>query len=385
MRTAFIVFTTHHCFHRSLASAQSADACRSGCPGARGKSEVKLSLEQVALLEGRIIEARPTRCPKSPGTRVAMRSRDPGLLNSPNFDAFPPEFRDALEPDAGERVLDNGRFPADDLQLQARQGAGSRKVAGRREHDVQRARQLTALDAIRAYNQLLFTIEQLRVMQTNVQSKQSARGVRAQPARRRCGHRARSAACGGRPRKLACRVDARRKRSRGRARHTQHGDAAPTDDARSTDRHACGRAVRCRIRGCGERGARRRDPSFSCCGMQERFQDRLIDVAAGDAKPSVDFNGSYGFAVRRPKNLFDRFRAVVGVGQRRSAALRRLADGRPRRPGPRAAQHGDAADRRARKPGAAGRADVVRRAGAREPHDSGGRAQRDAGAPRRAR
>ena len=38
---------------------------------------------------------------------------------------------------------------------------------------MQRARQLTALDAIRAYNQLLFAMEQLRVMRTNVQSKQT--------------------------------------------------------------------------------------------------------------------------------------------------------------------------------------------------------------------
>ena len=34
-------------------------------------------------------------------------------------------------------------------------------------------RQLTALDAIRAYNQLLFSMEQLRVIRTNVQSKQT--------------------------------------------------------------------------------------------------------------------------------------------------------------------------------------------------------------------
>ena len=45
--------------------------------------------------------------------------------------------------------------------------------AARGEQEVQRARQLTALDAIRAYNQLLFAIEQMRVMESNVQSKQT--------------------------------------------------------------------------------------------------------------------------------------------------------------------------------------------------------------------
>jgi outer membrane protein len=34
-------------------------------------------------------------------------------------------------------------------------------------------------------------------------------------------------------------------------------------------------------------------------------QALFVDIAAADAKPSVEFNGSYGFAVRRPRNLFD--------------------------------------------------------------------------------
>ena len=49
----------------------------------------------------------------------------------------------------------------------------ARVARGAGEQDVQRARQLTALDAIRAYNQLLFAMEQLRVIQANVQSKQT--------------------------------------------------------------------------------------------------------------------------------------------------------------------------------------------------------------------
>jgi outer membrane protein TolC len=55
--------------------------------------QVQLSLEQVALLEGRIVEARADAFPDITWNTLAMRSRDPGLLNSPNFDAFPPEFR----------------------------------------------------------------------------------------------------------------------------------------------------------------------------------------------------------------------------------------------------------------------------------------------------
>jgi outer membrane protein TolC len=51
--------------------------------------------------------------------------------------------------------------------------------------------------------------------------------------------------------------------------------------------------------------ALRARPELQLLRTQERVQTLLIDVAAADAKPSVEFNGSYGFAVRRPRNLFD--------------------------------------------------------------------------------
>ncbi len=45
-------------------------------------------------------------------------------------------------------------------------------------------------------------------------------------------------------------------------------------------------------------------PELQLLRTQERVQTLLVDVTAGDMKPSVEFNGSYGFAVRRPQNLF---------------------------------------------------------------------------------
>ena len=60
--------------------------------------QVKQSEEQVALLEGRITEERANALPDVSWNTTVMRSRDPGLLNSPNFDNFPPEFRSALSP-----------------------------------------------------------------------------------------------------------------------------------------------------------------------------------------------------------------------------------------------------------------------------------------------
>ena len=168
----------------------------------------------------------------------------------------------------------------------------------------------------------------------------------------------------------------------GSARAAEHRDAAPDDGAGRSDRHARGGAVRRAEFDEAVTEALSARAELQLLRTQEQVQTLLVDVAAGDAKPSVEFNGSYGFAVRRPKNLFDPgFCALVGGDQCQGAAVRRQAHGRPRGAGARAAQYRDAADCRARESGSARRAVGIRRARACEPDDSGGRAQRR---PRRA-
>ena len=98
MRTALILVRKRSCFLPASASAQPLSRADAVAQALAANPQVKLSLEQVALLEGRIIEAKADALPDITWNTLAMRSRDPGLLNSPNFDAFPPEFRDALSP-----------------------------------------------------------------------------------------------------------------------------------------------------------------------------------------------------------------------------------------------------------------------------------------------
>ena len=225
------------------------------------------------------------------------------------------------------------------------------RVAG--DQEVQRARQVTSLDAIRAYNQLLFAIEQLRVVRANLQSKQT----HVDYARNR-----RAAGVATELEVLRAEVDV--ENARAEALRAENDVSAArsllntvmlrptTAPVVPTDSLA---VVPFQI-GFDEavQEALAARPELQLLRTQERVQTLLVDVAAGDAKPSVEFNGSYGFAVRRPQNLFTfDLHTVDGGVQFQGAVVRRQANGRPCRPADRATEHRDAADCRAREPGAA--------------------------------
>jgi outer membrane protein len=316
MRIAFIFLLGIFAF-TSTAVAQSLTRAGAVAQALGANPNVKLSLEQVALLEGRILEARADALPDITWNTLLMRSRDPALLNSPNFDAFPPEFRDALSPLAANAFSTSAdvRQTLFSFKLgKALEAARLARNAG--EHEVQRARQATALDAIRSYNQLLFAAEQLRVIQTNVQSRQS----HLEYARNR-----RAAGVATELEVLRAEVDL--ENGRAEALRAENEVAAaratlntvmsrptnvpiqPTDTLAVVEfsvpfEDAVSEAIEVR-------------PELRLLRQQERVQDALIGVAEGDAKPRVEFNGSYGFAVRRPKNLFaldySRWSAAVNV------------------------------------------------------------------------
>jgi len=301
----------------ATASAQSLSRAEAVAEALGVNPTVKLSLEQVALLEGRIVEARADALPDFTWNTLVSRYRDPSLLNSPGFDQFPPEFRDALAPIPANAVSTSADVRQTLFSFKLGKALEAAKVArGGGEHDVQRARQMTALDAIRAYNTLLFAIEQLRVIQTNVQSKQT----HVDYARNR-----RAAGVATELEVLRAEVDLENARAESLRAENEVAAARamlntvmlrptitpvqPTDTLTvvpfAVDFEA---AVKEAL------DAR---PELRLLRTQEHVRSLLIDVAAADSKPRFDFNGSYGFAVRRPKNLFDfdftSWRAAVNV------------------------------------------------------------------------
>lgn len=288
-----------------FASAQPLSRAEAVAQALAANPNVKMSLEQVALLEGRIVEERAAALPDITWNTLAMRSRDPGLLNSPNFDEFPPEFRDALQPLPGNAFSTSAdlRQTLFSFKLgKALEAARVARTAG--DQDVQRARQLTALDAIRAYNQLLFTMEQQRVIRTNVQSKQT----HVDYARNR-----RAAGVATELEVLRAEVDLENARAEAiRAENEVSGARALLNTVmlRPTSTPVVPTDTLAVVPFASEFEAAVKEalasrPELQLLRTQERVQSLLIDVAAADAKPSVDFTGSYGFAVRRPKNLFD--------------------------------------------------------------------------------
>src|SRR3712207_3355465 len=97
LRTPLILLATTFSL-TGIAGAQPLSRADAVARALAANPTVRLSLEQVAILEGRIVEARADALPDITWNTLAMRSRDPGLLNSPNFDEFPEEFRQALRP-----------------------------------------------------------------------------------------------------------------------------------------------------------------------------------------------------------------------------------------------------------------------------------------------
>ena len=302
MRTALAFFAS--ILFTSVASAQSLSRADAVAQALAANPTVKLSLEQVALLEGRIVEAKADALPDITWNTFAGRSRDPALLNSPGFDSFPPEFREALAP-----IPANAFTTAADIRQtvfsfklgKALEAARVARVAG--DQETQRARQVTSLDAIRAYNQLLFAIEQLRVIRANLQSKQTH--VDYASNRRAAGVatelevlRAEVDVENARAETLRAENDVSAARSLLNTVMVRPTTApvVPTDTLAVVPfqvdfDEAVKEALTSR-------------PELQLLRTQERVQALLVDVTAGDMKPSVEFNGSYGFAVRRPQNLF---------------------------------------------------------------------------------
>ena len=355
--------------HAPAVSAQQLSRAQAVAQALAVNPAVKLSLEQVALLEGRITEARADALPDVSWTTRALRSRDPGLLNSPNFDQFPNEFRTALAPIPGNSFDTYADVTQTLFSFKLGHALSAAKLARTGgDEDVRRARQGTALLAIQSYNQLLFAIEQLQVARSTIDQKQGHVDV----ARNR-----RAAGAATELEVLRAEVDLENQRAEllraetlvaaSRARLNtvmfrptgtpiEPTDALAISEVATTLDEAVTEALVAR-------------PELQSLRIEMQVRDRLIEVVRADMKPSVEFVGGYGLSVRNPRNFFDVSFTRWAAGVTLTVPLfDGHRTGRPRRSGPGRSEHRDAAHRLARERHPARRAVGLGRVDAGQPH-----------------
>ena len=268
--------------------------------------EVQKSVQDVALYDGRVREATADALPDVSVLGSALRYRDPALLNSSSFDAFPPELRQSLRP-VGANLFDGA--------AQVRQTLFSFKLGSAiraarlsttlGQEQLRRSRQAVALDAIRAYNDLLLVRERVRVEDSAVRQKEEHLAM----ARNR-----RAAGVATDLDVLRSQVDLENARTQLLRLRGQQDIAlarlnavmvrpidAPVEPVDSLAFEPLEVSLEEVIR---EAAANR--PELRGAALTERIYGELVGVARGEGLPRLDLNAAWGWSVRQPTNFLER-------------------------------------------------------------------------------
>jgi outer membrane protein len=268
--------------------------------------EVRKSRESLAALEGKRKEVMADALPEVTMTGLATRFRDPSLLNSSSFDAFPAELRSALTPIAANLFEGATQFKQTLWSFKlghtikaARHGLGW----GREE--VRRVEQSIALSTVRAYNLYLLNLEKVRVTRKAVVQREK----HLEMAQNR-----RAAGVATELDVLRSQVDTENmrvqlERARGEADWSRgalnaavlrpiHEPVEPTDTLDHEPLVVDHEEV--------VREALATRPEVKGAALNERIYDEFIGVARAESRPRLDFSGFWGYSVRQPENFFDR-------------------------------------------------------------------------------
>jgi HAE1 family hydrophobic/amphiphilic exporter-1 len=267
--------------------------------------DVRKSYEDLAILDGQADEALADALPELTLVGSGVRYRDPSLLNSSSFDAFPPELRDSLTP-IPTSVYEGGaqlKQTIFNFKLgKAIRAARMARALGQEE--LERTRQAVALLAVRVYNEYLLSLERVGVARKAVRQKEEHLAMARN--RRSAGvatelDELRSAVDLENTRAVLLRLQGEAELARGHlnAAMVRPIDAPiePTDALRYVPLEiTLDEAVR---RAWNDR------PEARAIALNESIHTELIGVAQADARPHLDFYGSYGWSVRKPDNFFE--------------------------------------------------------------------------------
>jgi HAE1 family hydrophobic/amphiphilic exporter-1 len=267
--------------------------------------DVKKAEENLNRLRGIVTEARADALPEVKLFGQWTRSRDPALLNSPSFDSFPPDFTDLLVPVPGSLFDGYATLKQTLLSFKVGRALKAAKLATRSgQEEIRRVHQAVALLAVQAYNEYVLSRERVRVAGSAVKQKE----IQLETTRNR-----RVAGVATDVDVLRFEVDLENARA---VLLTQEG----------TSELARGRLNAVLVRPIGspieptdgldyqdlavtpERAvveAWSNRPEVEQVDLEEQIRDHFIGIAQADLRPSIDFNGSFGWSTRKTQNFFD--------------------------------------------------------------------------------
>jgi HAE1 family hydrophobic/amphiphilic exporter-1 len=267
--------------------------------------DVRRSLADQQGLEGRARQARADALPELTGYGSFLRYQDPGFLNSPNIDQFPPELIQAFRPLATNLWDGN-------LSLRQTLWSFSLGKAIRAAHyathfgqeGVRRARQDVALRAVLVYNAYLVALERGRVADEVV--RQKGRQLEMAKVRRGAGVATDLEVLRFEVNLANARTDLLRLQG---AADLARGDlnavmVSPTDEPiEPTDTLAFVDVAADQPSVVKEATSNR--PEIKAASWNERIYDEAIGIYQADSRPRLDLNGAYGYAVREPRNFLE--------------------------------------------------------------------------------
>jgi len=267
--------------------------------------DVKKAEENLRKLRGLVTEVRADALPDVKILGQWTRFRDPSLLNSPSFDNFPPEFIEQLRPVPaniwdGYATLKQTLF---NFKVgRALKAARLANEAGQEE--IRRVRQAVALLAVQAYNEYLLGRERVRVAEDAVAQKEKQ--LETTRNRRASG--------------VATDLDVLRfEVDRENARAQLLAQEGAADLARGRLNAVLVRPIGSPIEPTDRldyvpvdvspeaavAAAWARRPEVRQVDLEEKIREHAVGIAKADMRPSLEFNGNFGWSTRKTTNFFE--------------------------------------------------------------------------------
>jgi HAE1 family hydrophobic/amphiphilic exporter-1 len=267
--------------------------------------DVKKAGENLNKLRGYVTEARADALPDIKVIGQWSKFRDPSILNSGSFDNFPPEFVDQLKP--RPTALWDGYATLKQTLFNFKVGKAlkaARLATDSGNEEIHRVQQAVALLAIQAYNEHVLSLERVRVAGYAVRQKEKQ--LETTRNRRASG--------------VATDLDVLRFEvdlENARAQLLAQEGAAELARGRlnavlvrpigspiePTDRLEYIEVTVSPEEAVAAAWAHR--PEVKQVDLEEQIRGFAIGIAKADMRPSLDFNGVFGWSTRKTENFFE--------------------------------------------------------------------------------